>query len=96
MTIPVPRARKTQEGITALAYAASRGHVDCLRELIIGGADKNSQNYVRCCLLDTSPALGVIFASDEFVSSSLQSKLSDLILVSFSHEMHDYADCRSP
>jgi hypothetical protein len=37
----------TQEGMTALLYAASKGHTSCVRGLVIGGADKEAKNNVR-------------------------------------------------
>lgn len=41
------RPRGTQNGWTALVYAAYKGHADCVRELAQGRADKDAKSYVR-------------------------------------------------
>ena len=38
---------RAQNGDTALAWAADRGHVDCVRQLLEAGAEKNPKNEVR-------------------------------------------------
>ena len=37
----------TQKGSTALIVAAERGHTECARLLVEGGADKDAKNNVR-------------------------------------------------
>ena len=37
----------TQDGDTALIYAAFHGKTDCVRLLVDGGADKEAKNNVR-------------------------------------------------
>ena len=37
----------TQSGYTALFWAARRGHADCVRVLLEGGADKEAKDEVR-------------------------------------------------
>ena len=36
-----------QDGDTVLTLAASKGHTDCVRLLLEGGADKEAKNSVR-------------------------------------------------
>ncbi len=44
----------SQDGFTALMFAARAGHVDCVRLLIDFGADKDATNEVRVGLFSIS------------------------------------------
>ncbi len=59
--------QRTQDGETALMYAASRGHVDCARLLVGAGADKDARCNVRglrCCSAVVRKL--VLFCADSF------------------------------
>ena len=42
---------QTQDGSTALIYAAARGHIESVRLLVKSGADKDIINIVRALML---------------------------------------------
>ena len=50
-----------QNGRTALIYAASDGHADCVRRLLEGGADKEATGDVRRCGADDVIAFAPAF-----------------------------------
>ena len=43
-----PDARRDSNGVTALMTAASRGHVECVRALLAGGADRTLRATGYC------------------------------------------------
>jgi hypothetical protein len=76
--------------MTALAYAAKRGHIDCLHELINSGAPTDSKNCVRVFL--------ILFQKDCIFVLCQISVIFDVyyILVSFTYRILVYVDDRSP
>ena len=78
------RRRRSQNGETALIWAAERGHADCVRLLLDAGADKNVKTEVRARAGVCGAGCGELDASGDGVDGMFPEQVCDLHM-SFFH-----------